>query len=296
MLGYFNGVLESTLNEYLNLISTKHGIKFSELKDLMNDVKGNDGATAAPPAVVIVKKAVQPQAEGTSTTCGYLPQRGKNVGIVCGKKVKKNSNFCAAHSKKTDAAADVTIEVETKNAPVPKKPNPVLRKNNIIDKWWHPDSGLVFKSSDEKIVIGIYKDEQICDLTDEDVATCIAYKFKYVTKRKRVDYNDDDDNGEQPKKQKVEKPVVNVIDDKFIKVNQDAKNVEVIIKEMFDDKSKEDDDDADDEEHDDPLPDWDGNGAEETKENYTIQVEDEDDVVEEDIYEEEELLLEEEDS
>lgn len=292
MLGYFHGVLESTLNEYLNLISTKHGIKFSELKELMNEVKGNHGNDGPPPVVAVVKK-VNPIVNVDG--CKYMPQRGKNVGIVCGKKTKKDCEFCTAHSKKQGPPN--TIEVETKDAPIPKKPNPVLRKNHIIGKWWHPDSGLVFKSSEEKIVIGIYKDEQLLDLTDDDVTTCIAYKFKYVTKRKRSHDDDGDgDDDEQPKKQqKVEKPV-NVIDEQFIKVNQDARNVEVIIKKMFD-KSKEDDDDADDEEHDDPIPDWDDNGAEETKENYTVQVEeDEDDVVEEDVYEEEEVLLEEDDS
>jgi hypothetical protein len=298
MLGYFHGVLESTLNEYLNLISIKHGIKFSELKDLMNEVKGNTGGDVLlpPPVVAVVKKVTNPHPVQAGT-CGYIAQRGKNAGIVCGKKAKKESDFCSVHSKKTGTVA--TIEVETKNEPVPKKPNPVLRKNHIIGKWWHPDSGLVFKSSDEKIVIGIYKDDQLVDLTEEDVATCISYKFKYVTKRKRTadDHDDHEDTAEQHKKQKVEKTAVNVIDEQFIKVNQDAKNVEVIIKEMFNTKSNEDDDDADDEEHDDPIPGWDDNGAEETKENYTVQVDDDenDDVVEEED-EEEELLLEEDDS
>lgn len=292
MLGYFHGVLESTLDEYLNLISTKHGIKFSELKELMNDVKGNN--TLPPPVVAVVKRKIPNQGDGN--TCGHITQRGKNIGAICGKKVKKDCDFCSLHSKKT--ATVTTIEVETKDVPVvQRKPNPVLRKNHIINKWWHPDSGLVFKSSEEKIVIGIYKDEQLVDLSEEDVATCISYKFKYVTKRKR---SEDDIDNEQPKKQKVEKvaAVVNVIDEQFIKVNQDAKNVEVIIKEMFNTKSnEEDDDDADDEEeHEDPIPDWDGvDGAEETKENYTREVDDVEEDEQEDMYEGE-LLLEEEDS
>lgn len=289
MLGYFHGVLESTLDEYLNLISTKHGIKFSELKELMNDVKGiNNGHNAQPPPVV---KRVNPN-QGDVNTCGHIAQRGKNIGAICGKKVKKDSDFCSLHSKKT--ATVTTIEVETKDVPVQRKPNPVLRKNHIINKWWHPDSGLVFKSSEEKIVIGIYKDDQLVDLSEEDIATCISYKFKYVTKRKR---SEDDIDNEQPKKQKV--ATANIIDEQFIKVNQDAKNVEVIIKEMFNTKSnEEDDDDADDEEHEDPIPDWDGNdGAEETKENYTREVDDveEEEEEQEDMYEGE-LLLEEEDS
>ena len=30
----------------------------------------------------------------------------------------------------------------------------ILKKNNIINKIWHPESTLVFKSSKEKLVIG----------------------------------------------------------------------------------------------------------------------------------------------
>ena len=34
MIGYLNTVFEATFDEYLNLISTKYGIKFSELKEV----------------------------------------------------------------------------------------------------------------------------------------------------------------------------------------------------------------------------------------------------------------------
>jgi len=49
MIGYLNSVFETTLDEYLNLISTKYGIKFSELKELLGEMNKKDtpGAAAA---------------------------------------------------------------------------------------------------------------------------------------------------------------------------------------------------------------------------------------------------------
>jgi len=290
MLSYFNGVLQTTLDEYLNLISTKHGIEFSELKELMNQVK----ITAAQPVPVLVAqpppppKIHRPVVVDVNNKCGYVLLRGNNAGNACGKKNKKDSNFCSLHSKKKED--NIVVVVDTTNVPVPKKPNPVLRMNKIIDKWWHPDTGLVFKSGDEKIVIGIFKDEQIADLSDADVATCIANKFKYVTKRKR---NDDDDHVEEiTKKQKVD-----TIDKEFIKVNQSAKNVEVLIKEMFTGKPNnyhEDDDSS--EEQDDPVPGWDDGGVEESKENFHIDDNEDNDDDEDIVEDDDELLLEEDDS
>jgi hypothetical protein len=135
--------------------------------------------------------------------------------------------------------------------------------NKIIGKWWHPDSGLVFKSSEEKIVIGIFKNEQLNDLTEEDIATCVTYKFKYVTK-------------------------IKVVDEEFIKDNQTAKNVEILVKEMFDTKPATNDDEDFEEDvviHEN-VPWEDGGGVTESKENHEDNDEEED--------EEEEELLEEE--
>lgn len=270
MIGYLNSVFETKLDEYLNLISTKYGIKFSELKELLGEMNKKD-ATSTSSAVTVavapvqVKKPAIPSNENIKT-CGYVYSRGLKKGSVCGSKAKKNCEFCSQHStnqKKTDAV--VVVETPTT---IVKKPNPVLRMNKIISKWWHPDSGLVFKSAEEKIVIGIFKNEQLNDLTEEDIATCVSYKFKYVTK-------------------------IKVVDDEFIKVNQTAKNVEVLIKEMFDTKpatTNDDDDEDNDVEEDvvhENVPWEDGGGVAESKENNEEEVVDEEEEEEEELLEEE---------
>jgi len=270
-------IIEKLFDDYIEKVAKTYGHSVNDLKRLMND-----DDTIPPPPVNIFPAQVQPQliaATGTGGLCSFVLRRGTRAGTVCGAKNKKNSDFCSQHSKKNVTEKEIVM-IETNNKALPpKKPNPVLRMNKIIGKWWHPDSGLVFKSSEEKIVIGIFKNNQLFDLSEEDVQACVAHKFKYVyNKRKREEEEDEGENqGDdviivEHKKQKI-------IDEEFIKVNQDAKNVEVLIKEMFNKPGEDEEEDDDIEEENDPIPDWLNDGAEETKENYALVEENTDDAV-----------------
>lgn len=280
--------IQSILQQYIQNVSTTYNIPVNNLQDLMdkfpNTATGNILRPVVEPVVVH-----QPLPAVGVNTCQYVYVKGQKAGSSCSHKRKKDSDFCSQHSKKKEEPQIVVVETAKE---APKKPNPVLRMNKIINKWWHPETGLVFKSSEEKIVIGIFKEESIHDLTEEDVASCVAHKFKYVfNKRKK---QDDDDEIEKPvvKKQKT-------IDTAFIKINQEAKNVEVLIKEMFN-KNVEEDDDDDDEEvvtAEDRSPFYDDDGG--VAESKTCFQDDNDDELpvneEEEVIEEEEELLEEED-
>jgi len=57
----------------------------------------------------------------------------------------------------------------------------VLKKNTIINKIWHPESTLVFKSSKEKLVIGRFHENEFVSLDDEALELCVQWKFKYDT-------------------------------------------------------------------------------------------------------------------
>lgn len=248
-------LIEKVIDEYIEKVAKTYGHSIEDLKKLLNEEMQPPAqqpkveAPAAPVQVQVLQQA-QP-------LCQYILSRGARAGNICGTKKKKNSDFCCQHSKKMAVEEQPVIIVNE----APKKPNPVLRMNKIIGKWWHPDSALVFKSSEEKIVIGIFKDNQLVDLSEEDVQTCVAHKFKYVfNKRKRDEIEEDEAEiiTEKNKKQKI--------DDKFIEVNKSAKNVEVLIKEMFNNHNEEDDDENEEE---DPLPEWiDYGGVAESKDNY----------------------------
>jgi hypothetical protein len=275
--------IQSILQQYIQNVSTTYNIPVNNLQDLMDKFPNTATGNILRPVVAVVPQPV-PAIIGVNT-CQYVYVKGQKAGTSCSHKSKKDSEFCSQHSKKKEEPQIVVVETAKE---APKKSNPVLRMNKIINKWWHPETGLVFKSSEEKIVIGIFKDESIHDLTEQDVATCVTHKFKYVfNKRKKED--DDEDEKPMVKKQKT-------IDTAFIKINQEAKNVEVLIKEMFNKNVEEEDDDDDDEEEvtEERSPFYhDDGGVAESKTCYQDDDDDEPPVEDEEDIEEEELLEEE---
>ena len=50
--------------------------------------------------------------------------------------------------------------------------------NKNIDRYWHEESTLVFKSKDEKVVIGRYDGTELVDMDDETVTLADEWKFK----------------------------------------------------------------------------------------------------------------------
>jgi len=54
----------------------------------------------------------------------------------------------------------------------------VLKKNKKLDKIYHPDTGLVFKSATEKVVIGRIVDDEFVPLDEEAVELCEKNSFK----------------------------------------------------------------------------------------------------------------------
>lgn len=57
-------------------------------------------------------------------------------------------------------------------------PKIMLKKLKELNTIWHPDSTLVFKSKDEKLVIGRWVDSAFVDLDDTAIQLCETWKFK----------------------------------------------------------------------------------------------------------------------
>lgn len=87
----------------------------------------------------------------------------------------------------------------------------VLKKNKTINKIWHPESTLVFKSSKEKLVIGRFQDGDFIPLDDEALDLCVQWKFKYDTSLVEEEEITDSDEGDaeepEPEPAKEPKPV-----------------------------------------------------------------------------------------
>lgn len=55
----------------------------------------------------------------------------------------------------------------------------ILKKNKDLNKIWHPDSGLVFKSKDEQVVVGQCVDGDLVELNGDIIKTCEKWGFKW---------------------------------------------------------------------------------------------------------------------
>ena len=86
-----------------------------------------------------------------------------------------------------------------------------LKKNKAIDKIWHPESTLVFKSATEKKVVGRCIDDEFLPLDEECLSLCEQWGFKYDT-----DLVDDGDEGksieERSSDNEEDKPVDKPVD------------------------------------------------------------------------------------
>jgi len=309
-------LFEASFSIYNKLIAERFNIDLEALEKLMEDVPTmlpisvviKPSTALHPPqgtvkAVIVPKdkdntREVEPKALVDSSCCSYYIKRGPKANTICGTKLRKGSEFCGKHTKKEDKPQKKKEKEENEEAEeeeptattLKKKNHLVLRMNKVINKWWHSESGLVFKSSDDKVVIGVFKDDQVVDLSDKDIEKCIAYKFRYeVTKRKRSEEDEEElAVVTETKKQKTE-------DNDFINLNKSAKNVEALIKEMFTtttpSQKKGDDSESEMEEVNEEMNAWDG-GAEETKTNdFNVEISESE---EEDVCDEEEMLEEEE--
>lgn len=54
----------------------------------------------------------------------------------------------------------------------------ILKKLSALNTVWHPESGLVFKSQKERLVIGSYIDNNLVDLDEDSLALCDEWNFK----------------------------------------------------------------------------------------------------------------------
>jgi hypothetical protein len=83
-----------------------------------------------------------------------------------------------------------------------RKTGIVLKKLKALNKPWHPESGLVFKSSKEKMVIGRYDkdDGELMPLDEEILELCKKWRFKYdesLLEEEEPEEEEQEDNEEE---------------------------------------------------------------------------------------------------
>lgn len=106
------------------------------------------------------------------TKCQYVFTRGKRKGQMCGARACKNFMYCSKHKKHANKKAK-----KQKLIPEKMRTN-ILKRIRSINKYYHPDSGMVFKSKEEKVVIGKYVNGEVIDLNNDDLEICKKFCFK----------------------------------------------------------------------------------------------------------------------
>lgn len=94
--------------------------------------------------------------------CSYNFIKGKRAGTICDLKALPESDFCKKHQKESNKV-DNTLK---------------LKRHPTLNVLFDPKSKLVFESDTNKLVIGIIKNNKICDDYDIEFCKKNGYRFK----------------------------------------------------------------------------------------------------------------------
>jgi len=242
-------LISKNIEEYNSVICEKYNVSAEDLAALWVEFSGSSKKKA--PAKKVAEKESKGDADSKKTKkkveggCPYLFVKGDKEGETCGAKPKEGGEYCSRHNKfegvgqkeKKKIPVPEKQSVTSKSSPKAKpaaveKPKVVIRLNKSIDKYWNPETSLVFKSKDDRVVIGKCVDDSIQALTDEDTKTCEKFGFKY----------------EKPEEKKK-------VAESITKSNIKAEHIENVLSEIgLDSDDAEEEEEVDEEiEDDEPL-------------------------------------------
>jgi hypothetical protein len=206
--------LEKTINESVKQFVSRIVEKYDNtdedaLMELWTSASKSTKSTKA-------KKSDKPNETGSSQNgeagCQYKPTKGKNAGQICGVKPKAGGVYCATHKKyegqepKEKKVIPEPKKGKSKTSPPTKNVQRVVRTHKTLNKLYHPDTDLVFKSAQDRVVIGKIVENKVKDLTEEDIDVCKQWGFQYEkdgeksSSKTKTDKEDSDDEEVKPNK------------------------------------------------------------------------------------------------
>jgi len=286
MINSITSIIEKTIYDYINKIVSKYDLDKDELLKIWNEI--DTGKDVVPKDVVpkdvvpkdvvpkdVVPKDVAPKdvapkdvapkdVAPKDNLCVYVFTKGANAGEQCTCKPKDGAMYCSKHKKyegTEQKSAKKTVLPVPKKSVVPvskkvtppiKKPNLVLVRNKKLDKFFHQETGLVFKSEQEKIVIGRIDSDSIVKLNEEDVDNCKKFGFKYEMIDEKssnindkeivqIEESDKESDGEEELNNNIKKATRKITDVKDMKksikeaigdTNTEAEDVEEILHKL----------------------------------------------------------------
>jgi len=119
------------------------------------------------------KEAVVPPNPSPSgqKVCQHVWSKGARKGTICGVPVNNPTRcYCSKHIAQHKTPPSTP-------SPVKSKGSIVLRRHKGLNKLWHQESGMVFKSIEDKQVVGRCINGMMHNLTDDDRTTCTELGF-----------------------------------------------------------------------------------------------------------------------
>jgi hypothetical protein len=190
----------SAVEEFCLKISEEHNeIKSNDLERIWNDTCSTSKISISFNNSNKTQKKSNSKSdsktENSTETCLYIFSKGAKKGTCCITKPKEN-NYCSKHkayslnnsppSTPSSISSKISINskksTSSKKEKLPIKPQStqlMLRMHKQLNKLWHPESKLIFKSSEEKIVIGILQNNKIKELSNDDINECKKWGFPY---------------------------------------------------------------------------------------------------------------------
>ena len=125
-----------------------------------------------------VKSVIQPNkiasVDNNIEGCQFVLLKGNRKGEMCGIKNKNGEKFCPKHIKNIK---EISPEQQESKVEVNRKI--YLHFNKVLNRWIEKSTNLVFKSKDEKKVIGKLVDGNILGLDESSIDLCNQYNFRY---------------------------------------------------------------------------------------------------------------------
>ena len=232
----------SAITEFSQKIADKYDINKDELIDIWNSIgqtnpstpisENNNSNTKIPQTKTkennnsntkIPQTKTKENISDTESTegCPYLFTKGAREGENCGSKPKNGSEYCSRHKKHEGLEPkqkkvlpvpkkSVNTKInDQKSTPPTKSQGIILRKNKILDMIWHVETGMVFKSENERVVIGKCIDDKLLPLNDNDINICMAHSFKYE-KSKIIEEDEDDKDDKDDEEEKLDEDEDNI--------------------------------------------------------------------------------------
>lgn len=242
----FTNDFEHLINKFCDELSEKFSLDKDDVSEVWKDLSGVKATaskatasktTASKPSTskttsskTTASKTSSKPSSPDKSTCPYVFSKGDKSGSVCGSSSKSGATYCSKHSKfegigqeqkPTKKVVPSASKAKKDESLVPIVSGPVLKLNKNLNKFWHSVSGMVFKSKDDKVVIGKCVDDKLVPLSSEDFETCKKYRFKY-------DQNSDNESEQEQDQDLDSKELINAVTKAIM--GEDSDDPEVFIK------------------------------------------------------------------